>query len=112
MTFAPFESQENRKTGSQREVQLEQTLYHDIPVGLVPFSTWGLGEDFRLPKGFQGRKTFYNAPFRAFRYKSFKNNHLTEMFSGSKEGSHLRLIDFCITQLYRFERNEGEEEEE
>ena len=29
----------------------------------------------------------------------FKNNYYTEMCSGSEEGSYLRLIDFCITQL-------------
>jgi len=29
----------------------------------------------------------------------FKNNHSTEMCSGSEEGSYLRRIDFCITQL-------------
>ena len=29
----------------------------------------------------------------------FKNNHYTEMRSGSEEGSYLRLIDGCITQL-------------
>jgi len=28
-----------------------------------------------------------------------KNKGFTEMCSGSEEGSHLRLIDFCITQL-------------
>jgi len=34
------------------------------------------------------------------RYSSqFKNNYFTEMCSGSEEGSYLRLIDFCITQL-------------
>ena len=30
---------------------------------------------------------------------SFKNNHSTEVSSGSEAGSYLRLIDFCITQL-------------
>jgi len=29
----------------------------------------------------------------------FRNTYLTEMWSGSEEGSYLRLIDFCITQL-------------
>jgi len=29
----------------------------------------------------------------------FKNNHFTEMCSGSEAGSYLRLIDSCITQL-------------
>ena len=29
-----------------------------------------------------------------------RNNYFTEMCSGSEEGSYLRLIDFCITQLY------------
>ena len=28
-----------------------------------------------------------------------KNNYFTEMCSGSEEGSYLRLIDLCITQL-------------
>jgi len=28
-----------------------------------------------------------------------KNNYFAEMCSGSEEGSYLRLIDFCITQL-------------
>jgi len=27
------------------------------------------------------------------------NNYFTEICSGSEEGSYLRLIDFCITQL-------------
>jgi len=30
----------------------------------------------------------------------FKNNCFTEMCGGSKEGSYLRLIDFCITVKY------------
>jgi len=29
----------------------------------------------------------------------FKNDYFAEMGSGSEEGSYLRLIDFCITQL-------------
>ena len=29
----------------------------------------------------------------------FKNNDFTEMCSGSEEGSYLRFVDFCITQL-------------
>jgi hypothetical protein len=29
----------------------------------------------------------------------FKDNYLTEMGSSSEEGSYLRLIDLCITQL-------------
>ena len=29
----------------------------------------------------------------------FKNNCFAEMRSGSGEGSYLRLVDFCITQL-------------
>jgi len=34
------------------------------------------------------------------RYNSqFENNYFTEMCSGSEEGSYLRLIDWCITQL-------------
>jgi len=34
------------------------------------------------------------------RYSSqFKNNYFTEMCCGSEAGSHLRFIDFCITQL-------------
>ena len=28
-----------------------------------------------------------------------KNNHFTEMCSGSEAGSYLRLIDSCITEL-------------
>jgi len=28
-----------------------------------------------------------------------KNNYFAEMYSGSEEGSYLRLIDFYITQL-------------
>jgi len=36
----------------------------------------------------------------AHRYSSqFENNYFTEMCSGSEEGSYLRLIDGCITQL-------------
>ena len=27
------------------------------------------------------------------------NDHLAEMWSGSEEGSYLRLIDCCITQV-------------
>ena len=29
----------------------------------------------------------------------YKNEYFTEVCSGSEEGSYLRLIDFCITQL-------------
>jgi len=29
----------------------------------------------------------------------FKNNHSTEMCSGSEAGSYLRLVDSCITRL-------------
>ena len=29
----------------------------------------------------------------------FKHNYFAEMCSGSEEGSYLRLIDLCITQL-------------
>ena len=29
----------------------------------------------------------------------FKNNYFAEMCSGSEEGSYLRLIDLCFTQL-------------
>ena len=29
-----------------------------------------------------------------------KNNYFTEMCIGSEEGSYLRLIDFCIPQLW------------
>jgi len=29
----------------------------------------------------------------------FKNNYFTEMCSGSEEGSYVRLIDLCTTQL-------------
>ena len=29
----------------------------------------------------------------------FKNKYSAEMWSGSEEGSHLRLIEFCITEL-------------
>ena len=32
------------------------------------------------------------------RLRRFKNNYCTEMCSGSEAGSHLRLIDFSITQ--------------
>jgi len=31
----------------------------------------------------------------------FKNNYFAEMRSGSEEGPYLRLIDLCITQLWR-----------
>ena len=31
--------------------------------------------------------------------KRFKNSYFAELCSGSAEGSYLRLIDFCITQL-------------
>ena len=30
---------------------------------------------------------------------AIKNNHFTEMCSGSKSGSYLRLIDSCITHI-------------
>jgi len=34
------------------------------------------------------------------RYSSqFQNNRLAEMWSDSEEGSYLRLVDCCITQL-------------
>ena len=40
------------------------------------------------------------APRHALRLHSqCKNNCLTEMWSGSEEGSYLRLIDWCITQF-------------
>ena len=46
----------------------------------------------------------------------FKNNHSTEMCSGSEAGSYLRPIDSCITQLKAQEPsrtcNESTEEEE
>jgi len=29
----------------------------------------------------------------------FKNKYFTEMCSGSEEGTYVRLIDLCITQL-------------
>ena len=32
-------------------------------------------------------------------YTRFKNNYLTEMCSGSEEGSYSRRIHFCIAQL-------------
>ena len=32
----------------------------------------------------------------------FENNYFTEVCSGSEEGSYLRLIDLCITQLYNW----------
>jgi hypothetical protein len=38
-----------------------------------------------------------------------KDNYLAEMWSGSEEGSYLRLRDFCITQS-RLESNKEEEE--
>ena len=48
-----------------------------------------------------------------------KNNHFTEMCSGSEAGSYFRLIDSCITQLKAQgpsrtcnESTEEEEEEE
>ena len=44
-----------------------------------------------------------------------KNNHCTEMCSGSEAGSYLRLIDSCITQIKAQEPsrtcNESKEEE-
>ena len=33
------------------------------------------------------------------RRSQFKNNYLAEMWSGSEEGSYVRLKDCCITQL-------------
>ena len=30
----------------------------------------------------------------------FKDNYLANMWCGPEKGSYLRLIDFCITQLY------------
>jgi len=35
----------------------------------------------------------------AFSCRAFQNNCLAEMWSSSEEGSYLRLIDCCITQL-------------
>ena len=47
---------------------------------------------------------------------SFKNNHFTEMCSGSETVAYLRLIDSCITQLKAQGPsrtcNESKEEEE
>ena len=46
----------------------------------------------------------------------FKNNHFTEMCSGSEAGSYLRLMDSCTTQLKAQGPsrtcNESKEEEE
>ena len=36
------------------------------------------------------------------------NNYFSEMCSGSEAGSHLRIIDFCKTPLYRLESNKEE----
>ena len=48
--------------------------------------------------------------------RSQYNNHFTEMFSGFEAGSHVRLIDSCISQLEDQDPfrtcNESEEEEE
>ena len=54
---------------------LHQTLIHDLHAGLR--------ERVRL----------------LVMRSQFKNNYFTKMSSGSEEGSYLRLIDFCITQL-------------
>ena len=35
---------------------------------------------------------------------SIEGNFFAEMLSGSEEGSYLRLIDLCITQLYAREQ--------
>jgi len=50
------------------------------------------------------------------RVQSGKNNHFTEVCSGSEAGSYLRLIDSCITQIKAQGPcracNESKEEEE
>jgi len=38
-------------------------------------------------------------PLQRLLHEGNQNNYFTEMCSGSEEGSYLRLIDFCITQL-------------
>jgi len=42
-----------------------------------------------------GSEAGSSVPRRALQ---FKNKYLTEMCSGSAEGSYLRLLDFCINQ--------------
>ena len=44
----------------------------------------------------------FSAALTAWKWEGgsqFKNNYFAEMCSGSEEGSYLRPIDFCITQL-------------
>jgi len=44
-------------------------------------------------------KTPYSPDFLDAQVLKFKNNGFTVMRSGSEEGSFLRLVDICITQL-------------
>ena len=56
----------------------------------VPLYCWLVGSAFNSTKvSVVGGGSMVNG----------KNNYFTEMCSGSEEGSYLRLIDFCITQL-------------
>ena len=49
----------------------------------------------RCKMGLTGRDAGCTEPYSS----QFKNNCLAEMWSGSLEGSFLRLLDCCITQL-------------
>ena len=54
----------------------------------------------RLLLLFYSRAKVYE-PYRMVDYghSQFKNNYFSELFSGFEEGSYLRRIDFCITQI-------------
>jgi len=43
--------------------------------------------------------TTVQAPHAATPRSQFQDNYFSEMRGGSEEGSYLRLIDLCITQL-------------
>jgi hypothetical protein len=46
-----------------------------------------------------GRRTVALISFKNNYNTEFNNNELTEMCSGSEEGSYSRLMDFCTTPL-------------
>ena len=54
----------------------------------------------RMSFGFNPRPFLVGARPPPLHYTNqFKNDYFAETCSGSEKGSHLRLINFCITQL-------------
>jgi len=56
-------------------------------------------DDSSVAKGRKGGVFWTSHHCRHLRGGARENNYFTEMCSGSEEGSYLRLIDLCITQL-------------